>query len=466
MSSKNGGKNKNINPQSLRQNYRQSSTSVGISGNQQWAHTSTNEFMNESMDTPRDFDYHRIISIDEQNIEDCCRQFFDFDTNYYNIDEDPLGSYQDKANFNNKDQSSSQRKKLSTDQDSYGVDGMQDMDFKSCNDDDQNEEDVQFDFQVNSNNIDINAHQLNSKKQEMTSKSQNSWSNSSSSQNLKLKLKSGTLSNDLQLQKHFSNCAKHPHNHKFSNFSSDVSPFQFNNHEVNSDLRNHQVQLEEKRQERIQGIFKDQDYYLTRSEVIKKVSQIFMIIMKRFSSEVQQTLDNGQQPQISVSSLLFNQDLYISDFTLKSKRTQKMNPLNDVNLDQTIKDLKNLSSLPHEESVERLYERLIKESGVQILSFNWKPIVFGSLVLAAKFWEDILYWNIDFVDPLAMYSLNSINQLEATFLGLCQYKLYVSKELYDRYYETIIRKTSEIALLEYESIEQFDANDQNIQIMQ
>ena len=29
------------------------------------------------------------------------------------------------------------------------------------------------------------------------------------------------------------------------------------------------------------------------------------------------------------------------------------------------------------------------------------------------------YWNIDFVEPLGVYPLKSINQIEATFLGLC-----------------------------------------------
>jgi len=86
-------------------------------------------------------------------------------------------------------------------------------------------------------------------------------------------------------------------------------------------------------------------------------------------------------------------------------------------------------------------ERVIKKGGVQMLPFNWGPLLFISVVLAAKYWEDILYWNIDFVSGLALYPLKSINQLESTFLGLCEYDLYVSKELYDLYYDAIIIKT-------------------------
>lgn len=45
---------------------------------------------------------------------------------------------------------------------------------------------------------------------------------------------------------------------------------------------------------------------------------------------------------------------------------------------------------------------------------------------------------------MALYPLKSINQLESTFLGLCEYDLFVSKELYDRYYEAIITKTMDL----------------------
>lgn len=42
-----------------------------------------------------------------------------------------------------------------------------------------------------------------------------------------------------------------------------------------------------------------------------------------------------------------------------------------------------------------------------------------------------------------MYPLKAINQLESTFLALCNYELYVSEELYDNYYEKIIKRTQQ-----------------------
>jgi hypothetical protein len=54
------------------------------------------------------------------------------------------------------------------------------------------------------------------------------------------------------------------------------------------------------------------------------------------------------------------------------------------------------------------------------------------------------FWNIDFVESLPQYySLQACNQLESTFLALCQYQLYVSEELYDEYYDAIITHSKE-----------------------
>ena len=56
--------------------------------------------------------------------------------------------------------------------------------------------------------------------------------------------------------------------------------------------------------------------------------------------------------------------------------------------------------------------------------------MFISFVIAAKYWEDLLYWNKDFVDALNVFPIKTINYLESTYLGLCNYELYVSEELY------------------------------------
>ena len=63
-----------------------------------------------------------------------------------------------------------------------------------------------------------------------------------------------------------------------------------------------------------------------------------------------------------------------------------------------------------------IYLELIMLKGkIEIRDFNWKPLVFTATLLASKFWEDIIWYNVDFVDTLKIYSLKSINRLESEF---------------------------------------------------
>ena len=81
-----------------------------------------------------------------------------------------------------------------------------------------------------------------------------------------------------------------------------------------------------------------------------------------------------------------------------------------------------------------IYIELVMLTGkIEIRDFNWKPLVFTAILLASKFWEDIIWYNVDFVENLQMYSLRSINRLESEFLSLCDYNIYVSAEKYELY---------------------------------
>ena len=86
--------------------------------------------------------------------------------------------------------------------------------------------------------------------------------------------------------------------------------------------------------------------------------------------------------------------------------------------------------------ISLIYLELVMVTGkIEIRDFNWKPLllVFTATLLASKFWEDIIWYNVDFVEALQIYSLRSINRMESEFLSLCDYNIYVSAEKYERY---------------------------------
>jgi len=41
-------------------------------------------------------------------------------------------------------------------------------------------------------------------------------------------------------------------------------------------------------------------------------------------------------------------------------------------------------------------EKLMATSKIEIRNINWKPLLFTSILLASKFWEDINFWNVDY----------------------------------------------------------------------
>ena len=75
---------------------------------------------------------------------------------------------------------------------------------------------------------------------------------------------------------------------------------------------------------------------------------------------------------------------------------------------------------------------------------NWKPLMFTGILLASKFWEDINFWNVDYVDALGLYPLKSINRMESEFVSLCNYNLFVSADLYTQYYVAVREISNQI----------------------
>lgn len=49
----------------------------------------------------------------------------------------------------------------------------------------------------------------------------------------------------------------------------------------------------------------------------------------------------------------------------------------------------------------------------------------------------ISFWNVDYVDALDLYPLKSINRMENEFLSLCDFNLFVSAEMYTKYYMAV-----------------------------
>eukprot|EP00347_Sterkiella_histriomuscorum_P019477 403341485 len=223
-------------------------------------------------------------------------------------------------------------------------------------------------------------------------------------------------------------------------------------------------------------LFNNKEYSMSRRDIIKKTSVIVHKLIGQFMERVivredktteQQAEDQSCCHEVKQSSLLFNEKLYLKKRNRLGSSSngfsiQKRMPMFVYHIEDTKEKRQDLEQTPNKKTIETFIlklinrmkltnevcllalifiERLIKKGGVQVLSFNWKPIVYTAILVAAKFWEDINLWNKDFSDSIDLYPLKSTNQLEGTFMTLCNYELYVSEELYDNYYEKIIKRS-------------------------
>uniref|UniRef100_K3X1X9 WW domain-containing protein n=1 Tax=Globisporangium ultimum (strain ATCC 200006 / CBS 805.95 / DAOM BR144) TaxID=431595 RepID=K3X1X9_GLOUD len=81
-------------------------------------------------------------------------------------------------------------------------------------------------------------------------------------------------------------------------------------------------------------------------------------------------------------------------------------------------------------------ERLLKATSgsLQLLGYNWRSILFCSMVMASKVWDDLSMCNADFSKIWPELSLKEINELELAYLSAVEYNVRVSAVSYAKYY--------------------------------
>jgi len=84
-------------------------------------------------------------------------------------------------------------------------------------------------------------------------------------------------------------------------------------------------------------------------------------------------------------------------------------------------------------------ERLIKETngGVRPRMGNWRSVLFASMVMASKVWDDLSMWNVDFSQTCpagVRFTLRRINELELAMLSCLKFVVKVPASEYAKYY--------------------------------
>ena len=79
-------------------------------------------------------------------------------------------------------------------------------------------------------------------------------------------------------------------------------------------------------------------------------------------------------------------------------------------------------------------ERFIFNTGLLLTSRNWRRIIFTTMAIASKIWDDDSFENNHFAQVFKHLSIGEINLLERTFLDMINYKVYVKCSEYFKYF--------------------------------
>lgn len=95
-------------------------------------------------------------------------------------------------------------------------------------------------------------------------------------------------------------------------------------------------------------------------------------------------------------------------------------------------------------------ERLLKATSgmLQLRGENWRRLVFCSMVMASKVWDDLSMTNADFSKIWPELSLKQINELELVYLSAVEYNVRVSAVSYAKYYFHLRSMCATMGLLE------------------
>jgi hypothetical protein len=87
-------------------------------------------------------------------------------------------------------------------------------------------------------------------------------------------------------------------------------------------------------------------------------------------------------------------------------------------------------------------ERLLNLAQIRIDELNWKRLVFITLVIGSKVWDDESYENVHFAKVFTRFTLKDIVDMERMFLALVNFNVGIKSSEYAKYY-FILRTYSE-----------------------
>jgi len=79
-------------------------------------------------------------------------------------------------------------------------------------------------------------------------------------------------------------------------------------------------------------------------------------------------------------------------------------------------------------------EKVLLTGRIALHPSNWRRLVFSSIMMATKVWEDESVWNVDFLDVFPLLTILDLNKMENRFLEYLQFNVITTGSEYAKYY--------------------------------
>lgn len=166
--------------------------------------------------------------------------------------------------------------------------------------------------------------------------------------------------------------------------------------------------------------------------LIKAVSTILF-------TQLMEDLNLGKQINQKSDLYFFNEDKYIKEFPqyFDSKRIENIKKFPSLeDIINFIEALYNCVQFSGECCIIMLIyiNRIIALTGLSLQPTNWRPIVFVTLMVSQKIWDDKYFSNGDFSYIYPFFEKATLNLLEIKFLEMIQYNVFIKLSVYMTFY--------------------------------
>jgi hypothetical protein len=162
-------------------------------------------------------------------------------------------------------------------------------------------------------------------------------------------------------------------------------------------------------------------------------------VAKILQSQLNEDMNLGKTISKKSDLYFFSEEKYIDEYPQYFDKQRIENIKKIPTLDDMINFIEALYNCVQFSSecciISLIYiNRIIALTGLSLQTTNWRPLIFVSLMISQKIWDDKYLSNGDFSYIYPFFEKAQLNILEMKFLEMIQYNVYVKLSVYMTFY--------------------------------